>query len=234
MPVDTLYFTEEFINGNETSLVEYIFPNQTTGTNVITLMHSTTAIHTAPVPMLLNGTALAGYSCRWRPELLFSTQDGTPSLVMECLRMDVEPPKIVAMDLTVSIHDISSILASYVRNDTDRFFVILRNREGTLLGSSHGKWFSHSDIDYSANIPLLNPPPVNSFQTYNPTECTDVPIRTIGTWLLWLFQSWDAIPYGLDAVMDANGMQYHVTSMNISAACQYAACPFPCAHKLQP
>ncbi len=76
----------------------------------------------------------------------------------------------------------------------DRAFISFISKAGTLIATSHGLFFSHSDIDYRANNPLLSRPPVDEFRKFTPLDATDPTIQLTAEMLWDRYGAWDAIP----------------------------------------
>eukprot|EP00906_Rhabdomonas_costata_P003196 RCo004883 len=103
-------------------------------------------------------------ACQWINRIPFSLLIGLPLTYLECRIPFVDRRGLFVVQMGASVYTISSVLLSLVPKHGDRLFAIFRTDAGTMIGASHGKFFSHSDIDYSQNNPFTNPPPISDFQ----------------------------------------------------------------------
>eukprot|EP00906_Rhabdomonas_costata_P016614 RCo023851 len=198
----TIYVSEVFPTSSlNASWLTVYYVEQDTGVRLADIYHSEIPLSTSSSDV----STPEFYS--WENELFFNPYTG-----LSILRLDYGVPltdqqAAHRLALHTSVYRISSHLRDILRGPTQRLFVSFRTPAGTLVGASHGKVFSHSDVDYSANDPLFNPPPVEQFRRYTPVNSTDASIRAAGEWLLGTFFAWDAIPH-LETVQFLNGENY--------------------------
>lgn len=111
--------------------------------------------------------------------------------------------------LYTNLVTVSGVMRETLTGPKQRLFVFFRTPAGTMLAASHGKYFSHSDVDYNKINPITDPPPVSQFRRYTPINATDLVIYSAGVWLKESFVSWDAIPT-LNTVQVLNEEKYWV------------------------
>ena len=101
-----------------------------------------------------------------------------------------------------------------------RLFLTFRNPQGWLIGASHGKFFSDSDIDFTQYNPVTNPPPVSQFKAYTALNSTDGVIQAAGHWLLQTYLGWELIPE-LNIVVTINGILLWVSNTYVTTMVCY-------------
>eukprot|EP00667_Euglena_gracilis_P004901 EG_transcript_4926 len=137
------------------------------------------------------------------------------------------------MLVSLNMYTISEDLQAAVANTPeDRLFLFFRQSHGHLIGASHGKFFSLSDVDLRNVNPLKNPPNASLLRPYTCLESTDVIIweacrelyaTANGQWLQVQAATYD-LPLNGSAYWvsvglgDSAGFQYVVVSIKYRAA----------------
>jgi hypothetical protein len=153
----------------------------------------------------------------WYPMLVFNPYVGLPQLLLQSLTPMRNQRGCYTVTIYTSMYTVSSVLRSMLTYVKDRMYLYLPG-SGTMVAASHGKYFSHSDIDYTQNNPLVDPPPVKDFQTYVPTQSTDPIIQASAVWLLSRFHGWDSVPQLSDEVGLGNSSEtYWITVASITS-----------------
>ena len=164
-----------------------------------------------------------GEFVNWLDTIRFNTQTGLPQILVQHAVPFQDYQASVEVTFYTSIYGVSGALRAMLTNPQDRMFMFFRNPGGVLIGASNGKFFSHSDIDYSENNPISNPPPVSEFRTYTALNSTDATIYSAAVQLIQQYQRWDWIPV-INVVSTYNGAEYWVTTSPLSSA----VCVLPC------
>ena len=151
----------------------------------------------------------------WNDTITFSPQTGLPQVLIYYSIPTADRLSSYGISYFTSVYEVSSVLLSALTAEEDRMFMFFANKGGVLIGASHGKYFSNSDIDYRKNNPLTNPPPVADFRTYTAVNSTDAVIRAAGWYLLSLY-GWAQIPT-LNAVISLNGVDYWITTTTLTS-----------------
>eukprot|EP00667_Euglena_gracilis_P001724 EG_transcript_1725 len=89
--------------------------------------------------------------------------------------------------------------------------LVLFTRQGRMIAASHGKYFSHSDVDRRFINPLTDPPDLSTYSTWNCTRSTDLIIQDACQQLYDEYRQWDAIPE-LRQEMGLAGQRYWVAT----------------------
>eukprot|EP00906_Rhabdomonas_costata_P014747 RCo021175 len=154
--------------------------------------------------------------CYWTNTITFMILTGLPLATVTCSVRAPGGQVGWAVDLSMSTYSLSTFLKSLLPNSEDRLFVILNTAQGVLLGASHGKFFSHSDLDLPNNNPLINPPPLEDFRLYTALNSTDATIAAAGQWALSTYQGWDKIPE-VNQVVPLNGGAFWVETVRVTS-----------------
>eukprot|EP00906_Rhabdomonas_costata_P000658 RCo000846 len=96
-------------------------------------------------------------TCYWSNNITFMVLTGLPLTTITCSASAPGGKVGWAVDLSISTYTLSSFLINLLPSSADRLFLIINNAQGTLVGASHGKFFSHSDLDLPNSNPLVNP-----------------------------------------------------------------------------
>jgi hypothetical protein len=116
------------------------------------------------------------------------------------------------MQYFTSVYEVSAALKSALPGVDDRMFMCFRSSLGHLLGASHGKFFSLSNIDFTQRNPLITPPPFSELYAFSALDSDDSTIYEAGVWLIETYQSWASIPE-LNVVQALGGEDYWITAM---------------------
>eukprot|EP00667_Euglena_gracilis_P002591 EG_transcript_2595 len=101
----------------------------------------------------------------------------------------------VQVSLSVSAETISGALRAQLGNASDdRLVLFFRQPHGYMIAASHGKFYSHSDVDRRYINPLTNPPNLTAYRLWTCLESDDALIRQACQQLFAVYQSWPAIP----------------------------------------
>eukprot|EP00906_Rhabdomonas_costata_P012422 RCo017822 len=133
-------------------------------------------------------------SCTWDNQISFLAFFGSPYTRLVCTLPFPDGRAVYTIVLSVTVYRMSSLLQSLVPTPADRLFLTYRTPDGVMVWASDGKFFSHSEINFDTNNPIVHPPPIQDFVLYSPVNSTDATIRAAGQWLLERDQSWAAIP----------------------------------------
>eukprot|EP00906_Rhabdomonas_costata_P013401 RCo019262 len=184
--VPTLYTLPVYPHGNG-SAADYCLANTTTGqpTLCFQTLTSATPQQTAYVPE-------RSY-CEWNNAVSFLPFAGTPDNRLICWIPFLDGMASLSFRMSVNVFTISSMLLSLVPTPADRLFLTLRTSEGTLVGASHGKFFSHSDFDFTTNNPFKNPVPIEDFVLYSAVNSTDATIRACAYHVLKMYHDWASV-----------------------------------------
>ena len=106
----------------------------------------------------MSGTHPFPTKCYWEDDITFNPYVGVPTVVLLCqlafLPSNEEPPQdysvgsdaALVIETFTNVYTISSFLRSLLAGSKERLYLCFRNQRGTLLGASHGKFYSHSDV----------------------------------------------------------------------------------------
>ena len=87
--------------------------------------------------------------CPWTPYVVFNPNIGLPSIDLRCQLPTVDRRAVLIIDMQTSVYTISAFLRSLLTGEKERLFLFFRDPAGAMIAASHGKYFSHSDIDFS-------------------------------------------------------------------------------------
>eukprot|EP00667_Euglena_gracilis_P006866 EG_transcript_6924 len=93
----------------------------------------------------------------------------------------------------------------------DRLVLFTRGEVGHMMAASHGKYFSHSDVDRRYINPLTNPPNLSLYSAWNCTRSTDLIIQQACQRLINEYHNWSDIPE-LVQEMVLGGQRYWVAT----------------------
>eukprot|EP00668_Euglena_longa_P020433 GGOE01025405.1.p1 GENE.GGOE01025405.1~~GGOE01025405.1.p1 ORF type:complete len:475 (+),score=162.96 GGOE01025405.1:62-1426(+) len=199
------------------------YRNQTTGAFVRSIVNMTQSplyysIRTAP--QWLSDYSFSPFS--YQPELYYYPK---PIAAVNNTWIDVF--------ITLNIYTISDDLRAEVAADPEaRLFLFFRQSHGHLLGASHGKFFSMSDVDLRGLDLLTHPPNASLLRPYTCLESTDILIAEAcrelyamagSSWLgveAWAYDTqlngtayWVSVGLG-----NSSGFQYVVVSLKCRAS----------------
>eukprot|EP00668_Euglena_longa_P043064 GGOE01057055.1.p1 GENE.GGOE01057055.1~~GGOE01057055.1.p1 ORF type:complete len:841 (-),score=278.42 GGOE01057055.1:72-2378(-) len=99
----------------------------------------------------------------------------------------------------------------------DRLVIYFTQPHGHMLAASHGKFYSHSDVDRRYINPLAHPPNLTVYNHWTCLQSNDVLIPVACQQLYNKYQSWTAIP-DLSTEMALNGAAYWVAVAHLTTA----------------
>eukprot|EP00906_Rhabdomonas_costata_P019106 RCo027826 len=176
-----------FYNGTD---LNYYLLNQTSGQNLFSFYHVSSPSGLGTV--YVDPSEKEYY--QWSQDLWFNVNTGLPEIYLAYhVPFDDGLASHEVLAYT-DVYIVSEFLQSMLGTPKERLALSFHNPTGTLIGASHGKTFSHSDIDFSEFNPLVNPPPVADFQRYTLVNSTDVTIQQAGSWLVKTYVSWEYFP----------------------------------------
>eukprot|EP00906_Rhabdomonas_costata_P033320 RCo046952 len=210
--VPTLYSTPKAINAFHNATVGSLFVASVTTGQPMTCLDAFIFPYRTPAPMVLSEHP----TCQMDNTISFLPVVGVPFASLECVMPFTDRRAAFTIKISTNMYSVSKLLLSLVPTDKDRLFLILRTVQGTMVGASHGKFFSHSNIDFSQNNPFTNPPPIAQFQLYSAVNSTDTTIRTAAWWLLDSYLNWAQIPE-VSASLELDGNTFWIRSVYISS-----------------
>eukprot|EP00906_Rhabdomonas_costata_P004626 RCo006798 len=160
----TIYVAEslpnEFLNA---SILQFYVVDQITGQKLFSVFQRATPLNVNAFPV--NDVTRPEYFF-WRNELFFNDNTGLVELELNYGVPTTDKLAAHRISILTTVYTVSSFLRGLLTGPKERLFVFFRTPAGTLIGASHGKYFSHSDVDYSRNDPIINRPPVAQFRRY--------------------------------------------------------------------
>eukprot|EP00667_Euglena_gracilis_P007116 EG_transcript_7185 len=101
----------------------------------------------------------------------------------------------VQVSISISAETISAELAAQLTDcPNDRLVVFFRQPHGHMVAASHGKFYSHSDLDRRYVDPFSHPLNSSAYQLYTCLQSNDPFIQEACQQLYGQYQSWTAIP----------------------------------------
>ena len=201
-----LYFGTSLINQFQNASVETgYYVNQETAYPLFQLYQLNPGyINTYP------WDATLGERFGWLDSIVFNLQTGLPELELYYAVPTLDNQANFVMRYYTSVYEVSNILLEALILQEDRMYMFFNNGGGVLIGASHGKFFSHSEIDYRFNNPLINPPPISEFRTYTALNSTDMVIQSSAEYLLSIYHGWDNMP-ALNAIVSLFSQNYWIS-----------------------
>eukprot|EP00906_Rhabdomonas_costata_P038579 RCo054476 len=145
----TIYNSENLANryGNGTVIQIYAV-DQDTGGRLFPLrvMSYPLNVGTQPIP--------TQESFSWTNELFFEQNIGLAEVPLSCQVPTADHLAAHRLTMYTSVFTVSSFLRGLLSGPKQRLFAFFRTPAGTLIGASHGKFFSHSDVDFSQSNPF--------------------------------------------------------------------------------
>ena len=172
-------------------------------------------------PGIINAAVIAfsgGVEKGWYPDIFFNSFSGFVEFLLQYNIPSDDKQVYYSLGLQVNLHTVSDLLLNATRGPKQRLYIMIRNTEGTLIGSSHGKYFSHSDVDFLKTIdPLKDRLPLDLFKKFTPINCTDVTISESGEYLWNTYKNWEAIPEFNGVQITVNNELYWFTSSVVTS-----------------
>eukprot|EP00667_Euglena_gracilis_P010745 EG_transcript_10947 len=186
------------------------YTDQTTGVPVAVLQEATEPWQ----DVMVQGSAMVS---GWKDDLTFNRYSGQVELnvVSWVNRSNQWFRAMVGFNVQALSEGLQVSLANEPYN---RIFMFFRNANGHLIAASHGKFYSHSDVDSRFIDPIRNPPNLSTYALYTCLNSTDAFILGACQQLVQRYGSWAAIPEGQLAVSLQGrsfwvGMQYSTSSL---------------------
>eukprot|EP00667_Euglena_gracilis_P004552 EG_transcript_4577 len=149
-------------DGNYT-LVSYL-PNQTTGQKVLKLGERR-------IPVARPGILTES---SWYQDVVFNQYNALAEVMYSTQSIVGQNNTYVSMTLGLSTQTISDDMRSRLINNTDdRQFIFFRQPHGHLLGATHGKFYSTSDVDYRYRNPFGPSPNMSQVYAYTCLNSND-------------------------------------------------------------
>eukprot|EP00667_Euglena_gracilis_P001202 EG_transcript_1202 len=101
----------------------------------------------------------------------------------------------------------------------DRLAIFFRQPHGHMIAASHGKFFSHSDVDFRYINPLDHPPNISAYRLWTCLESNDALIPLACQQLYSSYQSWTVIPDDITEMVLA-GQRYWVATAHTMTSLQ--------------
>eukprot|EP00667_Euglena_gracilis_P001227 EG_transcript_1227 len=157
----------------------------------------------------------------WDQDLGFNAQSGQVNLGLWAW-VTAKNSTWLQVSISLNAQTMSQELASQLGANTtqDRLFIFFRQPHGHMLAASHGKYYSHSDVDRRSVNPLTNPPNLSAYQRYTCIQSNDPRIHESCVQLYAAYQSWPAIPaLRQEMVLSSDRYWVAVGLTNSSLAC---------------
>eukprot|EP00906_Rhabdomonas_costata_P037184 RCo052276 len=200
----TMYTAESIINGfHNSSTLTYYLLDQKSGAKRFPIFQSSSSSGLGTVTL---DPSTQTYF-KWRHDLYFHPVTGLPLLYFECHVPFDDGLASHELQVYTETYMVSAFLKSMLKSPKERLALSFHNPTGSLIGASHGKFFSNSDFDFSKNNPLANPPPIALFRSYTMLNSTDSIIREAAEWLIGAYLSWEFLPR-LITTVPLNGEEY--------------------------
>eukprot|EP00667_Euglena_gracilis_P002311 EG_transcript_2311 len=212
-PARTLYSTPLAIAANEqVSTVNITLVDQVTSKPKYLISSQTTAAAYFKLTVWVNG---------WLPTLSFNRFTGQVEIVIRH-KLLAQNGSAVQLAISISAATISDELRGQLDGfPKDRLVLFFRQPNGYMIAASHGKYFSHSDVDPRYINPLTNPVNTSAYRLWTCLQSDDPLIAPACQQLYGRYQSWPAIPE-LQQEMVLQGQRYWV-------AVGYSSSSLPCA-----
>eukprot|EP00667_Euglena_gracilis_P001461 EG_transcript_1461 len=199
----TLYSTPLMMARNEkVSTLNISQVDQITGKPVRLLSNQTAPAAYFKVPKWVNG---------WLTTMAFNRFTGQVALVRR-QRFPAQNGTWILLTINIAAATLSDELRSQLDGfPQDRLVLFFRQPHGFMIASSHGKYFSHSDVDPRYINPLLNPINVSAYSLWTCLQSDDALIAEACQQLYSKYQSWTAIPESTNEAV-LSGQQYWVAT----------------------
>eukprot|EP00667_Euglena_gracilis_P003199 EG_transcript_3208 len=209
--VRTLYLSTLQMQPNEqqTTMSSFIV-DQTTGLPVVTLQQSTAPSTSFTAPYTASG---------WDTNLGFSPYTGQIE-IGTWQWFPAHNDTWIQAEISISAQTISQELHDQLNGfPEDRLVIFFRQPHGHMIAASHGKFFSHSDVDLRYVNVLLYPPNISAYRLWTCLQSNDTLIPLACQQLYATYQSWPAIPV-LNTEMMLDGQRYWVATDYTTATVQ--------------
>eukprot|EP00668_Euglena_longa_P037975 GGOE01048912.1.p1 GENE.GGOE01048912.1~~GGOE01048912.1.p1 ORF type:complete len:833 (-),score=251.28 GGOE01048912.1:1259-3496(-) len=181
----TLYVSRLAMALNGWSTMNISQVNQVTAQPIYTL-----SSQTAPAAMF----SLVKWSDGWLETMQFNRYTGQVELSIR-RNLQAQNGTWIQLYISVGASTISDELLSQLSGSpNDRLVLFFRQPNGYMIAASHGKYFSHSDVDPRYINPLVNPPNISAYRLWTCLQSNDALIQEACQQLYDTYQSWTAIP----------------------------------------
>eukprot|EP00668_Euglena_longa_P041435 GGOE01054546.1.p1 GENE.GGOE01054546.1~~GGOE01054546.1.p1 ORF type:complete len:832 (-),score=261.38 GGOE01054546.1:911-3223(-) len=127
------------------------------------------------------------------------------------------------VSVSISAETISDELKDQLGDSpNDRLVLFFRQPHGYMIAASHGKFYSHSDVNRRLINPLTNPPNLTAYHLWTCLQSNDALIQEACQQLYNTYHSWTAIPV-LREEMVLSSQRYWVATDYSSASLQCTA-----------
>eukprot|EP00667_Euglena_gracilis_P005954 EG_transcript_6004 len=189
-------------------------PNEKVTTMNISAVNQLTA---KPVYLLQSQTApsqvfnLAKWDDGWLGSMMFNRYTGQVELSIR-QNLAAQNGTWVQLYISMGASTISDELRSQLEGfPDDRLVLFFRQPHGYMIAASHGKYFSHSDVDRRYINPLVNPTNVSAYRLWTCLQSNDALIFQACQQLYGTYQSWTAIP-AMNQEMVLSAQRYWVAT----------------------
>eukprot|EP00667_Euglena_gracilis_P001525 EG_transcript_1525 len=157
----------------------------------------------------------------WTNDLSFNTANGQVELGLWNW-LPAMNSTWLQVSLTISVQTISDQLLAQLGNNTqDRLFMFFRQSHGHMIASSHGKYYSMSDVDRRHMNPYSQKLNISQYWQYTCLNSNDPLIYQACVQLHDMYHQWTAIPC-VDLEMELLGTRYWVAVGHSSSSVPYA------------
>eukprot|EP00668_Euglena_longa_P037967 GGOE01048904.1.p1 GENE.GGOE01048904.1~~GGOE01048904.1.p1 ORF type:complete len:831 (+),score=247.29 GGOE01048904.1:205-2493(+) len=151
------------------------------------------------LPLLVGTEPISKYTLKtlpsgWMNVMRFNPYTGQVELSLQ-QNLEAQNGTWIQPDISVSASTVSDELRSQLsETPNDRLVLFFRQPHGYMIAASHGKYFSHSDMDRRFINPLVNPPNISAYRLWTCLQSNDALIQEACQQLYDTYQSWTAIP----------------------------------------
>eukprot|EP00668_Euglena_longa_P047106 GGOE01062907.1.p1 GENE.GGOE01062907.1~~GGOE01062907.1.p1 ORF type:complete len:845 (-),score=261.53 GGOE01062907.1:829-3159(-) len=176
------------------------------------------------LPLLVGTEPISKYTLKtlpsgWMNVMRFNPYTGQVELSLQ-QNLEAQNGTWIQPDISVSASTVSDELRSQLsETPNDRLVLFFRQPHGYMIAASHGKYFSHSDMDRRFINPLVNPPNISAYRLWTCLQSNDALIQEACQQLYDTYGSWVAIP-ALHLEMVLNGQRYWVATGYSSGSLQ--------------
>eukprot|EP00668_Euglena_longa_P037516 GGOE01048305.1.p1 GENE.GGOE01048305.1~~GGOE01048305.1.p1 ORF type:complete len:830 (-),score=239.70 GGOE01048305.1:460-2775(-) len=199
----TLYVSRlEMAPNEELTTMNISYVNQVTGKPLLLMSNKTASSY---------GFSLVKWANGWLDNMQFNQYTGQVELALR-YNLAAQNGTWIQLYISVGAATISDELRSQLNGSPDdRLVLFFRQPHGYMIAASHGKYFSHSDVDRRYLNPLVNPVNITAYRLWTCLESDDALIQDACQQLYDTHQSWTAIP-AAHKDMVLSGQRYWVAT----------------------
>eukprot|EP00668_Euglena_longa_P009585 GGOE01011582.1.p1 GENE.GGOE01011582.1~~GGOE01011582.1.p1 ORF type:complete len:836 (-),score=273.17 GGOE01011582.1:1347-3689(-) len=199
----TLYVSRlEMAPNEELTTMNISYVNQVTGKPLLLMSNKTASSY---------GFSLVKWANGWLDNMQFNQYTGQVELALR-YNLAAQNGTWIQLYISVGAATISDELRSQLNGSPDdRLVLFFRQPHGHMIAASHGKYFSHSDVDRRYLNPLVNPVNITAYRLWTCLESDDALIQDACQQLYDTHQSWTAIP-AAHKDMVLSGQRYWVAT----------------------